>query len=132
MGFYPHTVTLYNATGEDAQGRATYHRTVLSGTRVERRSGALATLNGSQAGDGTVLYVPGWTSGYVEPRAFSAAGWTLRPGDVFAIGICPDEVPAGATMREVQASYETHTITGIERLDRPYSARVHHFEVAAS
>lgn len=122
-GLGKHTVTVYNVLPE-VERQAAYRRTVLEGVTVEERSGAVAALNGSTSTDGLMLFIPGDVDGYVAPGAFdSTSGWTLRAGDVVAVGVGPTDAPDLGAER-------TYRITGVERFDGRHS--IDHFEVAAS
>lgn len=121
--FGKHTVTLYNALAE-VNRVAAYRRTVLAGVTVEERSGAVAAMNGSNATDGLMLFVPASVAGYVEPDAFTGvSGWTLRAGDVVVVGTSAASTPPDGS--------HTYRITGVERFDGRRGT-LHHFEVAAS
>jgi hypothetical protein len=124
-----HTVTLYNSLGE-ADRQMTYARTVLTGVRVEESSGAVASLAGKASTDGITLYIPGSTPGYVEPTAYAGSGWTLKDGDIIAIGDAGSDIPPG-TVQELAGLCRVYRIKGVERFSLR-GDRVHHWEVAGS
>ena len=118
-GLYRDTVTVYNVLPE-VDRTATWRRTVLMGVATEIKSAAAASLRGSRSADGLAVVIPGDTCGYVAPDEFDGThGWTLRPGDIIAVG----EV-ASATPPKV----DTYRVTGIEA--RAMRGRLHHIEVA--
>ena len=124
---HTHTVTLYNSLGE-VDRKATFQRTVLRGVRVERKSGAVATMNGQLSTDGLMVYIPPMTL-YVEPEGYDGEGWTLRPGDLLTVDESTTEIPTG-TVAQVEAVREVFRITGVQRCD--FTSGLHHFEVAAA
>ena len=113
---YPHTVTVYNRLGE--QGRAeAWRRTVLEGAaRLFAPAGTVRAPGGDRSPAApTAIIAP---EGYVDPRAFGAAGdgWTLRSRDMVAEGAFEESEPPQGAM----------AVSAVEAVR--VGARVHHVE----
>lgn len=106
-GLYSDTVTLWRDLGEvDYQRR--WQREVVTGVRLEERSGAVASLRGMQSVDGATLYIDGRVG--FEPPV---------DGDLLALGTLTAAEPPADALKVI--SIEEHRLRG----------RVHHWEVAA-
>jgi len=117
-------VTLYNALGEDDDGVMQWARTVLHGVVFERKSGAVASVRGGTSTGGLMLYIPATLGGYVEPHEYAGAGWTLRDGDMVAIG-----EQSAASPHDVTARRDVYKITGSEPM-LDLRGVLDHFEVS--
>jgi len=110
-------VTIYNSLGE-VDRVLSYRRTVLAGARVETTEGMeLGTVSVSRPADDVTLYIPGKVTGYVAPEDFDGEGWTLREGDLVAVGEGPDTPPE-----------TTYRIKKVHEMTL-WGGRVHHWQV---
>jgi hypothetical protein len=111
-----HTLTLYNSLGE-VERRAAFKRRVFEG-RLEYVS---------ESGEERALVIIPDVEGFVPPESFVGDGWTLRDGDLIAVGESAIEVPPSSAA-DLDAAFEVHRIVGYSA-STLFGGRIHHLEV---
>lgn len=117
------SVTIYNKTDEDE-----YRRTVIKGVFWDSSEGALAQKTGKESADGVQIIIPLFgREGYLRPKAWgknAEAGWTVKAGDLIALGEGPPEITSA---RELRNYDDVIVVTHVDRRD--YGGDMAHLEV---
>lgn len=142
----PHTVTLWNLSGETVSGGGKtkqYQKTVIRYVRYESRRRTNMLKSGGTNTDSLFLMIfrgpsvaareDGGSRNYVPPEAFltmppeeQAVHWTLRAGDVVGLGgLSGDISPGGDRTRK---DYKINMIDPIFGAD----GKIHHWEVTGA